>query len=92
MFYTDTNRNIVPGAAWATLERLLQEQGSNASVAKAFEKPERSVGVPIREGQELLGCSHLAVWQRQGGICLPHHRGQLAASRQVASAPSFVAR
>ena len=44
-----------PGASWATLERLFQEQGTNAGVARAFEKPERSVGVPIREGQELLG-------------------------------------
>jgi diguanylate cyclase (GGDEF)-like protein len=44
-----------PGASWATLERLFQEQGANAGVARAFEKPERSVGVPIREGQELLG-------------------------------------
>ncbi|MBI4062023.1 MAG: GGDEF domain-containing protein [Elusimicrobia bacterium] len=44
-----------PGASWATLERLLQEQGANASSPRAFERPERSVGVPIREGQELLG-------------------------------------
>ncbi len=44
-----------PGASWTTLERLFQEQGANAGVARAFEKPERSVGVPIREGQELLG-------------------------------------
>ncbi len=44
-----------PGASWATLERLLQEQGANAASPRAFEKPERSVGVPIREGQELLG-------------------------------------
>jgi diguanylate cyclase (GGDEF)-like protein len=44
-----------PGASWATLERLFQEQGATAGVARAFEKPERSVGVPIREGQELLG-------------------------------------
>ena len=44
-----------PGASWATLERLFQEQNANAGVARAFEKPERSVGVPIREGQELLG-------------------------------------
>lgn len=44
-----------PGASWATLERLLQEQNANSGVARAFEKPERAVGVPIREGQELLG-------------------------------------
>lgn len=44
-----------PGASWATLERLFQEQGANSGVARAFDKPERSVGVPIREGQELLG-------------------------------------
>lgn len=44
-----------PGAAWSTLERLLQEQGASAASPRAFEKPERSVGVPIREGQELLG-------------------------------------
>ncbi|MEK7234652.1 MAG: GGDEF domain-containing protein [Elusimicrobiota bacterium] len=44
-----------PGASWATLERLFQEQGASAGVARAFEKPERCVGVPIREGQEMLG-------------------------------------
>ena len=44
-----------PGASWATLERLFQEQGANAASPRSFEKPERSVGVPIREGQELLG-------------------------------------
>ncbi len=44
-----------PGASWATVERLLQEQGSNHGIARVFEKPERSVGVPIREGQEVLG-------------------------------------
>jgi len=44
-----------PGAAWATLERLMQEQGATAASPRAFEKPERSVGVPIKEGQELLG-------------------------------------
>jgi diguanylate cyclase (GGDEF)-like protein len=44
-----------PGAAWATLERLLQEQGVTAASPRAFDKPERAVGVPIREGQELLG-------------------------------------
>ncbi len=44
-----------PGAAWATLERLLQEQGATAASPRAFEKPERAVGVPIREGAELLG-------------------------------------
>ncbi|MBI2385096.1 MAG: GGDEF domain-containing protein [Elusimicrobia bacterium] len=44
-----------PGAAWATLERLLQEQGAAAASPRAFEKPERAVGVPIREGNEILG-------------------------------------
>jgi diguanylate cyclase (GGDEF)-like protein len=44
-----------PGASWATLERLFQEQGASAGAARAFEKPERSVGVPIREGNEILG-------------------------------------
>jgi diguanylate cyclase (GGDEF)-like protein len=44
-----------PGASWATLERLLQEQGASAATPRSFDKPERSVGVPIREGQELLG-------------------------------------
>jgi diguanylate cyclase (GGDEF)-like protein len=45
-----------PGAAWATLERLLQEQGSGSAAApRSFNKPERAVGMPIREGQELLG-------------------------------------
>jgi diguanylate cyclase (GGDEF)-like protein len=37
------------------LERLLQEQGAAAASPRAFDKPERAVGVPIREGQELLG-------------------------------------
>jgi len=44
-----------PGAAWSTLERLLQEQGANAATPRCFDRPERAVGVPIREGQELLG-------------------------------------
>lgn len=44
-----------PGASWATLERLLQENGANAASPRFFERPERSVGVPIKEGQELLG-------------------------------------
>lgn len=44
-----------PGASWATLERLLQEQGASASAPKVFERPERSVGMPIREGSEMLG-------------------------------------
>ena len=44
-----------PGASWATLERLLQEQGAGPAVPRLFDKPERAVGVPIREGQELLG-------------------------------------
>lgn len=44
-----------PGASWATLERLFQEQKAGPAVARAFDRPERAVGVPIREGQELLG-------------------------------------
>lgn len=46
---------VSPGASWATLERLLQEQGGTPAAPRAFEKPERAVGMPIREGQELLG-------------------------------------
>ncbi|MDO8757631.1 MAG: GGDEF domain-containing protein, partial [Elusimicrobiota bacterium] len=46
---------VSPGASWATLERLLQEQGSGPSVPRFFDKPERAVGVPIREGNEILG-------------------------------------
>lgn len=44
-----------PGAAWSTVERLLQELGATAASPRAFDKPERAVGVPIKEGQELLG-------------------------------------
>lgn len=44
-----------PGASWATLERLLQEQKAAAASPRLFEKPERAVGVPIREGNEILG-------------------------------------
>jgi diguanylate cyclase (GGDEF)-like protein len=44
-----------PGAAWTTLERALQVQGGTPQTAKLLERPERAVGMPIREGQELLG-------------------------------------
>ncbi|MFI5345060.1 MAG: GGDEF domain-containing protein [Elusimicrobiota bacterium] len=44
-----------PGATWATLGRLMQEQGAAPQTPKIFERPERAVGMPIREGQELLG-------------------------------------
>ncbi|MBI3564882.1 MAG: GGDEF domain-containing protein, partial [Elusimicrobia bacterium] len=44
-----------PGAAWATLGRLMQEQGGAPMTPKLFDRPERAVGMPIREGQELLG-------------------------------------
>ncbi len=44
-----------PGASWSTVERLLQELGATAASPRAFDKPERAVGVPIKEGQELLG-------------------------------------
>ncbi len=46
---------VSPGASWATLERLLQEQGGGPSVPRIFNSPERAVGVPIKEGQEVLG-------------------------------------
>jgi diguanylate cyclase (GGDEF)-like protein len=46
---------VSPGAAWGTLERLMQEQGAASSSAKIFEKPESAVGMPIKEGQEVLG-------------------------------------
>lgn len=44
-----------PGASWATLERLLQEQNADAASQRVFNTPERAVGVPIKEGPELLG-------------------------------------
>jgi diguanylate cyclase (GGDEF)-like protein len=44
-----------PGAAWTTLERVLQEQGGTPQTPRILERPERAVGMPIREGQELLG-------------------------------------
>jgi diguanylate cyclase (GGDEF)-like protein len=44
-----------PGATWTTLERALQEQGGTPQAPKILERPERAVGMPIREGQELLG-------------------------------------
>ncbi|MEK7389426.1 MAG: GGDEF domain-containing protein [Elusimicrobiota bacterium] len=44
-----------PGSAWTTLERLLQEQGATPAGSRLFDRPERAVGVPIREGQEQLG-------------------------------------
>ncbi len=44
-----------PGASWATLSRLLQEQGVGPEAARLFDRPERAIGMPIREGQELLG-------------------------------------
>jgi diguanylate cyclase (GGDEF)-like protein len=46
---------VSPGAAWTTLGRLMQEQGAVPQTPKVFERPERAVGMPIREGQELLG-------------------------------------
>jgi diguanylate cyclase (GGDEF)-like protein len=44
-----------PGASWTTLERALQEQGGTPQTPKVLERPERAVGMPIREGTELLG-------------------------------------
>jgi diguanylate cyclase (GGDEF)-like protein len=44
-----------PGASWTTLVRALQEQGGTPQAPKIFERPERAVGMPIREGAELLG-------------------------------------
>lgn len=44
-----------PGATWTTLGRLMQEQGAVPQTPKVFERPERAVGMPIREGQEFLG-------------------------------------
>lgn len=44
-----------PGCSWPTLNRLLQEQGAAATAPKVFERPERAVGMPIREGSEMLG-------------------------------------
>ncbi|MDE2492148.1 MAG: GGDEF domain-containing protein, partial [Elusimicrobia bacterium] len=46
---------LSPGSSWATLSRLLQEQGSAPTKARLFEKPERAAGMPVREGTELLG-------------------------------------
>jgi diguanylate cyclase (GGDEF)-like protein len=44
-----------PGASWTTLSRALQEQGGSPQAPKLLERPERAVGMPIREGAELLG-------------------------------------
>ncbi|MFI5360323.1 MAG: GGDEF domain-containing protein [Elusimicrobiota bacterium] len=44
-----------PGAAWTTLGRALQEQGGTPQTPKILERPERAVGMPIREGAEFLG-------------------------------------
>jgi diguanylate cyclase (GGDEF)-like protein len=44
-----------PGASWSTLQRALQEQGAAPQTPRALERPERAVGMPIREGAELLG-------------------------------------
>jgi diguanylate cyclase (GGDEF)-like protein len=44
-----------PGASWATLARLMQEQGASPQSPKLFERPEGAVGMPIRDGAELLG-------------------------------------
>ena len=46
---------VSPGASWSTLERILQEQGVTPASPRIFASPEPAVGVPIREGQELLG-------------------------------------
>jgi diguanylate cyclase (GGDEF)-like protein len=50
-----------PGASWTTLERALQEQGGTAQTPKILERPERAVGMPIREGTELLGYLYVRV-------------------------------
>jgi len=44
-----------PGSTWPTLGRFLQEQGAVATAPRIFERPERAVGMPIREGAEMLG-------------------------------------
>lgn len=44
-----------PGAKWDTLRRMMQEQGATDLSAKVFKTPELSVGVPVREGSDLLG-------------------------------------
>ena len=44
-----------PGATWTTLSRLFQEQAAAAQTPKLFDRPEHAVGMPIREGTELLG-------------------------------------
>lgn len=45
---------LSPGAQWSTLSRLLQERGVDALRAALFEKPERAVGLPVKDGNELL--------------------------------------
>ncbi len=50
-----------PGASWATLGRLFQEQGAVAQTPKLFDRPEHAVGMPIKEGSELLGYLYFRV-------------------------------
>jgi len=44
-----------PGASWATLGRFLQEHGSRAGQALAFDRPEAAVGVPVLDGADVVG-------------------------------------
>lgn len=44
-----------PGGSWDVLERTLEEQGLAALEAHLLERPEKALGLPIRDGGELLG-------------------------------------
>ena len=45
---------LSPGSSWATLERVLQEQGGAAASPRVFTAPEKAVGYPVKDGAELL--------------------------------------
>lgn len=45
---------LSPGASWATLERVLQERGAAPGSPTLFDRPERAVGLPVKDGSELL--------------------------------------
>lgn len=45
---------LSPGAKWSTLSRLLQERGADPLRPVVLDKPERAVGLPVKDGGELL--------------------------------------
>jgi diguanylate cyclase (GGDEF)-like protein len=44
-----------PGSSWSTLERFLQERGLRAGQAQAFAQPEAAIGVPVLDGEGVVG-------------------------------------